>query len=373
MNRRTRNQATEEKTPFWHKACRLCGHISLSQPIQTQIIRKPPRITEIYPNGKADVNVFHEAGGTSLVIRRLLEGGFLHNDVDTVAGRGMENMLKTPELQDKDTVIFTEGPREPVPVVKLGAEFGENDVIRSTSEPFAPTGGLIKMESEKLGIGISKPSAVPEEYWNVEYPVRIFYSQNEFKAAWENGEITESCAVVIAGQSPSENGMPETHKTSETLNAAAEMGINCLILTNGRFSGATGGTPAMIHLAKSDENGPNAGIQRLRNGDTLRLNLHEGTADVTNVSVEEFFARPRLEANLIRARSGVGRGMFNVLREKMAAADSGAGFISQGLLHQSEDPEVLAAFKEDMDEYEAELDEKIAADEEERPFQRSCL
>ncbi|MFK7840397.1 MAG: dihydroxy-acid dehydratase [Bdellovibrionales bacterium] len=328
-----------------------------------------PLITEIYPNGKADVNVFHEAGGTPLVLRNLLEGGFLHKDVNTVAGYGMDKMLQKPELRGEDEIVFVEGPKKPAKVIKLGLEFGENDVIRTTRDPVAPSGGLITMNSDKLGQGIAKPSAVPNEFWDVEYPVRIFYSQDEFKAAWEDGKITESCAVVIAGQSPSDNGMPETHKTNETLNAAARMGINCLIVTNGRFSGATGGTPAMIHLSKEDEDGPNAGIERLRDGDTIRLNLHDGSADVTNVTTEEFLGRERYKPNLIRGQYGVGRGMFNVLRKNFSASNAGAGVITQGLLHQSEDLEELAAFKKAMDEDEAKLDALIAEKEKVRPFE----
>ncbi len=59
-----------------------------------------PSLTRIYPNGQEDVNAFHEAGGTPFLIRELLAGGYLHNDVHTVMGPGLEQYARMPELDD---------------------------------------------------------------------------------------------------------------------------------------------------------------------------------------------------------------------------------------------------------------------------------
>ncbi|MDR0809680.1 MAG: phosphogluconate dehydratase, partial [Gemmobacter sp.] len=130
-----------------------------------------PLMAKVYPNGLADVNHFHAAGGLCYMIGELLDAGLLHPDARTVAGDGLSAYRQEPRL--------TAG--------KLGWGAGASDtlndrILRPVHAPFAPTGGL-KQLSGNLGRGVIKVSAVSPDRHVIEAPARIFHDQEEVKAA----------------------------------------------------------------------------------------------------------------------------------------------------------------------------------------------
>ena len=93
-----------------------------------------PLIARVYPNGLADVNHFHAAGGLGYMIGELLGAGLLHEDVRTVAGPGLSRYTQEPRL-DGERVVWTDGP----------AQSGNDKILRTVADPFQPTGGLQRL------------------------------------------------------------------------------------------------------------------------------------------------------------------------------------------------------------------------------------
>src|SRR6201996_4000662 len=126
-----------------------------------------PLLARIYPNGSADVNHFHAAGGMGFLIRELLQAGLLHADVNTIMGRGLGAYTQEPWLSSDGLA------GRPAP-----AESGDSSVLRPASNPFSADGGL-KLLRGHLGRSVIKVSAVKSEHRVVEAPARVFDSQEE--------------------------------------------------------------------------------------------------------------------------------------------------------------------------------------------------
>ncbi len=198
-----------------------------------------PLICKIYPNGKADINQFHAAGGMSYVIRTLIDNGYLHEDVKTVLGDGLEAFASEPVLKNNE-IEWRTGP----------ATSGDTNIISDARTPFSKNGGL-RAVSGNLGRGIVKISAVKPEHYLITAPAHVFYDQNDVFAAFENGELEKDVMIILLGQGPKSNGMPELHKLTPPLSALLEKGFNVGLVTDGRMSGASGAVPAglMCRLA----------------------------------------------------------------------------------------------------------------------------
>ena len=158
-----------------------------------------PLVARVYPNGLADVNHFHAAGGLGFAIGTLLDNGLLHPDTLTVAGQGLHNYTKEPKLKNGE-LIWEDG---------AGHSLNEK-IVRPANDPFQPTGGLSRLTGN-LGTGVMKVSAVAPEHQVVEAPVRVFHDQDDVKAAFKAGEFTDDVIVVVRFQGPKANGMPELH------------------------------------------------------------------------------------------------------------------------------------------------------------------
>jgi len=195
-----------------------------------------PLLARIYPNGSADVNHFHAAGGTAYLIGELLDAGLLHPDVKTVAGHGLDAYRREPVL-DGHTLTYREGP-----VTTLDTE-----VLRPVEAPFAADGGL-RMLQGNLGRAVTKVSAVAAEHRVIEAPAAVFDDQHDFLAAFDAGELDHDLVAVIRYQGPSANGMPELHKLTPALGVLQDRGHQVALVTDGRMSGASGKIPAAIHL-----------------------------------------------------------------------------------------------------------------------------
>ena len=267
-----------------------------------------PLMAKVYPNGLADVNHFHAAGGLGYMIGELLDAGLLHPDTKTVVGDGLALYTQEPRLTDGR---LTWGP---------GADDTMNDrILRPVAAPFAPVGGL-KQLNGNLGRGVIKVSAVAPDRQVVEAPVRVFHSQEAVKAAFKAGEFTGDVVVVVRFQGPKANGMPELHSLTPTLSVLQERGQRVALVTDGRMSGASGKVPAAIHVSpEAAEGGP---LARLRDGDVVRLDAVRGTLEAL---VDGFENRVPVTPDLSANHTGLGRELFDLFRQNVAASTAGAG------------------------------------------------
>ncbi|MFP4304522.1 phosphogluconate dehydratase [Rhodosalinus sp.] len=265
-----------------------------------------PLMARIYPNGLADVNHFHAAGGMGYLIGELLEAGLLHGDVTTVAGPGLARYTEEPKLFE-DALDWVPGPRDSL-----------NDrILRPHAEPFQPTGGLAQLRGN-LGEGVIKTSAVKDEHRVIEAPARVFDSPDAVLAAFKAGELTGDCVIVLRFQGPQANGMPELHGLTPALSVLLDRGHRIALVTDGRMSGASGKVPAAIHL--SPEAAAGGPLARLRDGDLIRLDAQAGTLDTTADLAARDPAAPDLSAN----RHGTGRELFQLFRDRVGEARHGA-------------------------------------------------
>lgn len=274
-----------------------------------------PLLARIYPNGSADVNHFHAAGGMSFLIRELLGAGLLHANVTTVAGAGLAAYLNEPKLSSQGTLTWHEGAQAS----------GAPSVLRGVSEPFQKTGGL-KVLNGDIGTAIIKTSAVTPERHVIEAPARVFHSQEELQKAFAAGELTNDLVVIMRFQGPKANGMPELHKLMPPLGVLQDRGLKVALVTDGRLSGASGKVPAAIHVTPEAAEGGT--IAKICDGDLIRVDAIAGRLEVL-VNPEEWRARAPMRFDSSIAQSGVGRELFAIFRNHVGRADNGAS-IFQG-------------------------------------------
>src|SRR6201994_1552430 len=242
-----------------------------------------PLLARIYPNGSADVNHFHAAGGMGFLIRELLQAGLMHEDVQTVVGRGLSAYTQEPWLSS-DGLAWRDAPKES----------GDLHVLRPASNPFSHDGGL-KLLRGNLGRSVIKVSAVTSEHRVVEAPARVFDSQDEVLEAFKAGDLTRDVIVVVRFQGPRANGMPELHQLTPALSSLQSKGFKVALVTDGRMSGASGAVPAAIHVTPECLSG--GPLSKVRDGDTLRLDSVAGTLDA-HVPAAVWDPRPNDDADL---------------------------------------------------------------------------
>ncbi|TDR76517.1 phosphogluconate dehydratase [Paludibacterium purpuratum] len=268
-----------------------------------------PLLARVYPNGKADVNQFHAAGGLGFVIRELLDAGLLHEDVQTVVGKGLYAYTREPWL-NQGQLDWRDAPAKSLDL----------DLVRPYSEPFSANGGL-RVLSGQLGRAVIKVSAVKPEHRLVEAPAVVFHSQDEMLAAFKRGELEKDFVAVIRFQGPRANGMPELHKLTPSLAILQERGFKVALVTDGRMSGASGKVPAAIHVSpEAAQGGP---IAKVRDGDLIRVDADNGSLQVL-VDPEEWALRTESDADLLHNEYGVGRELFSVFRNTATTAEEGA-------------------------------------------------
>ena len=268
-----------------------------------------PLIARVYPNGAADVNHFHAAGGMAFVIRELLGAGLLHGDVRTVCGTDLHAYTQEPWL-DEGKLAWREG----------SAQSGDPSVLRPASDPFSADGGL-KLLQGNLGRAVIKVSAVKPDRRSVEAPARIFDTQEAVSAAFKAGELNRDVIVVVRGQGPRANGMPELHKLTPALAALQSHGHKVALVTDGRMSGASGSVPAAIHVSPEVHCGGPLG--KLRDGDIVRLDSNTGALEA--LVNAETWARRSVEIPPATSNWGMGRELFEMFRAQAATAEQGGG------------------------------------------------
>jgi phosphogluconate dehydratase len=257
------------------------------------------------------VNHFHAAGGIAFLLRTLLEAGLLHEDVVTVAGRGLERYLSEPYLDTNGALRLREG----------AAASLDNDVLRAVNDPFDSSGG-IKVLRGNLGRAIIKVSAVKPQHRSIEAPARVFADQDDVVAAFKAGELERDVVVVVTRQGPRANGMPELHKLTPPLGVLQDKGYRVALVTDGRMSGASGKVPAAIHVTpEAVAGGP---LALLRDGDIVRLDGGMGCLEAL-VAPETLAARASATATERDAMGyGCGRELFAAFRARVGSAESGA-------------------------------------------------
>lgn len=267
-----------------------------------------PSLAKVYPNGEADVNQFHNAGGIGYVIGQLLENGLLHEDVLTVMGKGLSPYAYTPVLSDTDGLKWIKSVNT------------DRSIIREVSEPFSKEGGL-RLLSGNLGRAVTKISAIAKEYRYVKAPAKVFSTQADVIKAFNAGELSLDCIVVLCYQGPRSNGMPELHGLTPVLSSLQDKGYKIGLITDGRMSGASGKVPNAIHL--TPESLDNGNIARIRNGDIIELDLENGILQVM-VSDDELLRRNPFSVDLSVNEFGLGRELFHGFRAVVSNSESGA-------------------------------------------------
>ncbi|MGZ3404065.1 MAG: dihydroxy-acid dehydratase domain-containing protein, partial [Phenylobacterium sp.] len=269
--------------------------------------RVTPLIARVYPNGSEDVNAFQAAGGMAYVIRQLLDAGLAHDDVMTVAGRGLRRFQTEPFL-DGGKLVWREGTAKSL----------NEDILRPVDNPFHAEGGL-RLLNGPLGRAVMKTSAVKPEHLVVEAPAVVFDDQDALHAAFHRGELDKDFIAVVRFQGPKANGMPELHNLTPALGVLLDKGFKVALVTDGRMSGASGKVPAAIHL--TPEAGDGGPLAFVRDGDVIRLDAMRGTLEI-KVDRNELMARERAHAP--RAAAGYGRELFGWMRRAAGPADAGA-------------------------------------------------
>jgi phosphogluconate dehydratase len=269
-----------------------------------------PLVARIYPNGGADVNHFHAAGGMGFLINELIGAGLMHADVQTISGPGLRASALEP-WSSPDGLAWREAP----------ATSGDTGVLRPAADPFSADGGL-KLLRGNLGRSVIKVSAVGSHHRVIEAPARVFDSQEAVLESFQRGELARDVVVVVRFQGPRANGMPELHGLTPALASLQGKGHRVALVTDGRMSGASGTVPAAIHLTPEVACGGPLG--KVRDGDIIRLDSVKGTLEA-HVPEETWSRRPSASADLTANTFGMGRELFRAFRAGAAPAEKGGG------------------------------------------------
>jgi len=276
-----------------------------------QLSSVTPLLARVYPNGSADVNAFQAAGGVAFVARELAGAGNIHSDVTTVMGEGIHHYFQEPALIDGE-LVWKDGVIDSL----------DTDILRPASDPFDHEGGLRLVQGD-LGRAVIKISAVKPENRIVEAPAAVFETQEDALQAFRDGRLDRDVVLVLRFQGPRANGMPELHSLSPALSVLQDKGFKVAFVTDGRMSGASGKTPAAIHVSpEALAGGP---LAHVRDGDVIRLDAEAGV--LTTVGVADLAARPAVQRSDAYAHGsswGYGRELFAAFRHAVSTAEEGA-------------------------------------------------
>ncbi|MGH3451662.1 MAG: dihydroxy-acid dehydratase [Haloechinothrix sp.] len=224
---------------------------------------RTPLLADVKPFGRYVMSDIDGIGGLPVVMKSLLDAGLLHGDALTVTGRTMaENLVEI-------------APPDP-----------DGKIIAAASSPFRPTGGLTILRGSLAPEGaVVKSASLADGV--TEGTARVFDDEKDAMAAVTAGDIRPGDAVVIRYEGPAGGpGMREMLAVTAAIKGAG-LGEDVLLLTDGRFSGATHG-PCIGHVApEAAHGGP---IALVADGDRIRLDLPSRTLDLL-VDDEELASR----------------------------------------------------------------------------------
>lgn len=266
-----------------------------------------PLLARVYPNGSADVNHFHAAGGIGFVISELLDHGLLDGSAAALAGDNLTTYASEPFLENGD-LVWRPSPKTS----------GDSDILRPASNPHSVNGGL-KMLTGNIGKAVIKTSAVADERMVISAPAAIFTNETNVKAAYEAGELNRDVVVVVRCQGPRATGMPELHSLTPLLGNLQDQGYRVALITDGRMSGASGSVPAAIHICPEAVDG--GAIGKIENGDIITLDAISGTL----AADADLQSRAGLDISNLPPQRGFARSLFASLRHNAVGAEAGAG------------------------------------------------
>ena len=266
-----------------------------------------PLLARVYPNGSADVNQFHAAGGMSFIIGELLDAGLLDGTAKTVWGKNIFNYISEATL-GKSELLWK----------KTKSKSYDNKILKYVKKPHQKNGGL-KILKGNIGKGVIKISAVDFENQKIKAPAMVFNNQTDVKKAYENGLLNKDIVVVIRFQGPKANGMPELHALTPILSNIQDLGFKVALLTDGRMSGASGKVPAAIHvIPEALDNGI---IGKILDGDIIDIDATSGRIEVNETVAKRDIKVPsKYDQN-----NTFGRNLFSLLRQNASSAENGAG------------------------------------------------
>ncbi len=271
-----------------------------------------PQLARVYPNGTGDVNHFHAAGGLGFILSDMLDNELLHEDVNTILGPGLRRFCKEPHIANGELVWKDIQP-----------ESLDDSILRSCAQPFSAEGGL-QLVSGNIGRAIVKLSAVESKYYVIEAPAKVFQSQQDFVAAFNDGDLEQDFVAVLSCQGPRANGMPELHKLTPYLGVLQNRGFKVALVTDGRMSGASGKVLAAIQVTPEAVCG--GIIAKIRDGDRITVDAVNGVLSVAgsnNIESREAVVR-------VARQQGMGRELFTAFRERAGTAESGASLFGCG-------------------------------------------
>jgi len=273
-----------------------------------ELSKAVPLLARVYPNGLADVNHFHAAGGLGFMIGTLLDAGLLHEDVQTILGGGLRNFCAEPVIEN-GKLKWQSSQSESL----------DTDILRPVDDAFDKEGGL-RVVAGNLGRAIVKVSAVAEKHYSVTAPARVFATQAAFINAFNNGDLEMDFVAVLPFQGPSANGMPELHKLTPYLGVLQNRGFKVALLTDGRMSGASGKVLAAIQATPEAVKG--GVIGKIEDDDMISIDAEAGALSVS--ADDDPVVRPPRSADLAINHTGMGRELFTPFRQQVSSAETGA-------------------------------------------------
>ena len=266
-----------------------------------------PLLARVYPNGSADVNQFHAAGGMSFIIGELLDAGLLDGTAKTVWGKNIFNYVSEATL-GKSELLWK----------KTKSKSYDNKILKYVKNPHQKNGGL-KILKGNIGKGVIKISAVDFKNQKIKAPAMVFNNQTDVKKAYEKGLLNKDVVVVVRFQGPKANGMPELHALTPILSNIQDLGFKVALLTDGRMSGASGKVPAAIHvIPEALDNGI---IGKILDGDIIDIDATSGRIEVNETVAKRDIKVP----SKYNQNNTFGRNLFSLLRQNASSAENGAG------------------------------------------------
>jgi phosphogluconate dehydratase len=268
-----------------------------------------PLLTRIYPNGHADINQFQQAGGMALLFKELISGGLVHEDVETICGRGLSRYTQQPILEN-GKLLWVDGP----------LQSGDKEIIATVTEPFKEDGGLRVLKGN-LGVSVLKTSSLRAGSFIIKAPAVVFEDQHELEDAFKAGKLEKDFIAVVRFQGPKARGMPELHKLTPPLGVLQDKGFKVAMVTDGRMSGASGKVPAAIHLCPEAVDG--GLIAKIKTGDMILLDGETGELTLL-VDEQELAQRDLAVFQVNNHHQGMGRELFGFMRRNLSTAETGA-------------------------------------------------